>query len=131
MVIIRDFGRRLTLAVVVLTCVIAATSSSAQVPGPCGETIAKYCKDVIPGSGRIMKCLYDHWSDQSIACRDWIAGQQKSLEDLKSACFQEIAKLCRFDPPDDLRIFQCLDDNYVGLTLDCREKLRNVKEGFK
>ncbi len=131
MVTIIVLMRPTILTAVVLAFVITAMPSSAQIPGPCGETTTKYCKDVIPGGGRIMKCLNDHRDDQSLACKDWIADQQKSLEELKSACFEEIAKLCRFNPPDGISILQCLDDNYAGLKLDCREKLRVVKERLK
>jgi hypothetical protein len=115
----------------VLACMALALTAQAQVAGPCAETIAKYCGDVAPGEGRLMKCLDDHRDDQSIFCKDWIAEQQKSLKELNQACFEEIAKLCRFDPPDSVRIFRCLEDNSVGLKLDCRAKLREITDRLR
>jgi ABC-type microcin C transport system permease subunit YejB len=120
--------RLLLAAVFALVCVIASVPSDAEITGPCAETITKYCKDVTPGGGRIMKCLSDHRDDQSIACKDWLEDQNKSLKDLNSACAEEIAKMCSFDKPDSMRIYQCLNDNYVSTKLNCREKLREIKD---
>ncbi len=118
----------LIILLTVLTSMALALTARAQVAGPCAETITKYCGDVVPGEGRVLKCLNDHRDDQSIACRDWLDDQQQSLTELNQACSEEIAKLCSFDPPDKLRILKCLEDNYIGLKLDCREKLREIKD---
>ena len=103
----------------------------ADFTGPCAETVGKYCSDVIPGDGRIMKCLDSHEDAQSLACKDWIAEQRKGLQELNSACREEIAVHCRYDASNSIRIFQCLKDNYVGLKLDCRNKMRELKERFQ
>ena len=108
--------------------VFASMPSEAQITGPCAETVTKYCKDVTPGAGRIMKCLNDHRDDQSIACRDWLQDQNKSLKELNTSCAKEIASLCSFDTSDSLRIYRCLEDNYIALKSDCREKLREIKD---
>jgi hypothetical protein len=121
-------GGVLIASAFLLACVAASASSEAQMTGPCAETVAKYCKDVIPGAGRIMQCLNDHRDDQSIACKDWVEEQQKSLDELIAACPEEIAGLCSFDPPDSIRIYRCLENNYIALKLDCRDKLREIKE---
>jgi hypothetical protein len=121
-------GRRLCLAAMVLASVVIALPSSAQIVGPCAETVTKYCKDVTPGGGRIMKCLNDHRDDQSSACRDWLEDQNRSLKELNTACTQEIAQLCNFSKPDGIIIYRCLEDNYVALKSDCRDKLREIKD---
>jgi Golgi apparatus protein 1 len=107
---------------------VMALPAQAQVAGPCAETVTKYCGNVTPGEGRLLKCLNDHRADQSIACQDWLDAQQKSLQELNAACRDEIAGLCSFDLPDSIRIFRCLEENYVALRLDCRAKLREIKE---
>jgi hypothetical protein len=121
-------GCRLLLAAAVLAGLMPAARAQAQVSGPCAETVQQYCRDVTPGEGRIIKCLNEHRDDQSPFCKDWIADQQKSLKELNTACYEEIGKLCRYDSSDGLRIFQCLDYNYVALKLDCRNKLREIKD---
>ncbi len=73
--------RLLLAAAFTIVCVLASLQSYAQIAGPCAETVAKYCKDVTPGGGRIMKCLNDHRDDQSLVCKDWLADQNKSLKE--------------------------------------------------
>ncbi len=110
-----------------LVGVLAALTADAQISGPCAETVAKFCRDVTPGGGRIMKCLAEHRDDQSISCKDWLEDQNKSLEDLKGACSREIARLCG-GAADGVQLYRCLDDNYVSLLSDCRAKLREIKD---
>ena len=121
-------GSLLIAAALLIICAVAPVLSEAQIVGPCAETVTKYCKDVTPGGGRIMKCLSDHRDDQSMACRDWLQDQNKSLKELNTACPGEIASLCNFDPPDTIRIYICLDHNYMVLKSDCRDKLREIKD---
>ena len=123
--------RWLAIAVIGLVYLILAASAPAQVRTPCSETIDKFCKDVIPGNGRIMKCLNDHREDQSIACKDWVEDQQKSARDLMAVCPEEIAKLCRATQPDAVSIYYCLLDNYSALLQDCRSKLGEIRDRLK
>jgi hypothetical protein len=122
-------SNRLLLAGAFLVLSIAISlQSEAQIAGPCAETVTKYCEDVTPGGGRIMKCLSDHRDDQSIACKDWLQDQNKSLKELNTSCIEEIAQLCSFDHPDNIRMYRCLEENYVALKSDCRNKLREIKD---
>ena len=102
--------------------------AKARSAGPCEETVAKFCKDLTPGGGRIMKCLNDHQDAQSIACKDWLDDQKKSLKELNTACPTDIASLCNFTNPDSVMVYRCLEDNYVSLKSDCRDKLREIKD---
>jgi hypothetical protein len=128
MVTMRVYGRLFTLAAAVITIVLAAQPSRSQTATPCNETIAKYCMDVIPGGGRIMKCLNDHRDDQSSACKDWLEEQNKSLKELNAVCTEEIAVLCNANSANSASIFICLDGNYVALKSACRDKLREIKD---
>jgi len=124
-------GVILRSAVFLLICALAPMPSEAQITGPCAETVNKYCKDVTPGGGRIMKCLGEHRDDQSAACRDWLEDQNRSLKELNTACPGDIASLCNFSNPDSMLIYRCLEDNYISLKSDCREKLREIKDRLK
>ena len=131
MVMARTFAKWFCLAAAVLAAVLVAPPSPAQIAGPCAETVAKFCKDVVPGDGRLAKCLNEHRDDQSIACRDWVADQQKSVNDLIAACPEEIATLCSVDPTDKIRIYLCLMGNYTALKVDCRSKLGEIRDRLK
>jgi hypothetical protein len=131
MITARFLANHLVLTAFGLACILAAEPSSAEVYTPCSETISKFCKDVVPGGGRIMKCLNDHRDDQSIACKDWVDGQMKSLNELMAACPEEIATFCGSDPPDKTRIYFCLLNNYVSLRLECRSKLGEIRDRLK
>jgi len=124
-------GSILLAAAFAAVFVAAPFPLGAQFAGPCAETVTKYCKDVIPGGGRIMKCLGDHRDDQSAACRDWLEDQNRSLKELNTACAKDIAQLCSFSNPDSIIIYRCLEDNYASLKSDCREKLREIKDRMK
>jgi hypothetical protein len=118
-------------ALFLLVCAAAPAPSEAQIAGPCSETVAKVCKDVIPGGGRIMKCLNDHRDDQSIACKDWVEDQQKSMQELMAVCPEDIARWCGAVPPNKASIYYCLLDNSVSLRLDCRSKLGEIRDRLK
>jgi hypothetical protein len=124
----RISGVILPAAAFLFACIVTSTPSEAQIAGPCAETITHYCKDVTPGGGRILKCLDDHRDDQSIACKDWLEDQNKSLKELNTVCAEEIARMCSFDNPNSYRIFRCLEDNYTAVKSVCREKLRQIKD---
>ena len=121
-------GNIMLAAAFLFLFVAAPLPVDAQIAGPCAETVAKFCKEVTPGGGRIMKCLSDHRDDQSMACRDWLQDQNRSLTELNTSCTEEIARMCSFDAPDGIRIYRCLEDNYIALKSDCREKLREIKD---
>ena len=124
-------GVILHAAAFLLIFAVAPVLSVAQSTGPCAETVTKYCKDVTPGGGRIMKCLSEHRDDQSVACKDWLEDQNRSLKDLNTSCRSDIASLCSFSNPDSIIIYRCLEDNYVSLKSDCRDKLREIKDRMK
>ncbi len=119
--------RIICAAAFMLAAVFGTLSADAEITGPCAETVSKFCSDVTPGGGRIVKCLAEHPEEQSIACKDWLADQAKSLKELNSVCSEEIVKLCS-SAPGGVLLFRCLDDNYVSLLSDCRGKLREIKD---
>jgi Cysteine rich repeat len=127
----RFFAKQLLLTAIGLAVILAAAPSFAEVATPCSGTISKFCKDVIPGGGRIMNCLNDHRDDQSIACKDWVDDQMKSLNELMAVCPEEIAMFCGSEPPDRTRIYFCLLNNYISLRVECRSKLGEVRDRLK
>jgi hypothetical protein len=122
------FGKLLFMISTLFACTIAPLPAEAQFTGPCADTVNKYCKDVTPGGGRIIQCLNDHRDDQSLKCRDWIEAQTRSMNELNTVCAKEIVTFCNFDYPDNIRIYRCLANNYAGLSFECKDKVREIKE---
>lgn len=48
--------------------------------GPCKADIAKFCKDVEKGEGRIINCLKDHSDELSSACKSKIVEQKEKSQ---------------------------------------------------
>src|SRR5512135_865146 len=72
----------LTAAALCSLWALTPVAAVEQFSGPCAEMVSRFCKDVTPGGGRVMKCLSEHQDAQNAGCRDWLADQNKSLKDL-------------------------------------------------
>jgi hypothetical protein len=93
----------------------------------CAEELARFCKDVRPGGGRIIACLKNHESELSTACRDKLQSVQKKLEEAKQTCANDIEKFCKGVEPGEGRIAKCLEKHTDDLSPTCAEKLEWVK----
>lgn len=87
--------------------------------GPCADDIAKYCKDVQPGKGNIVKCLKEHEKDLSPACREKGAEMKNRMNDFRKACEGDVQKLCKDVQPGGGRIIKCLKEHEKELSPDC------------
>ena len=68
--------------------------------GPCAEDLAKFCKDVQPGGGRIAKCLKEHEKELSATCTQHIAEVQSRWKEANQACHDDVLKFCKDVKPD-------------------------------
>jgi Cysteine rich repeat len=94
----------------------------AQLSGACGDDIAKFCKEVQPGGGRLSKCLKDHQKELSPTCRDTVASAQKRWNETAESCHDDVLKFCKDVEPGGGRIANCLREHQSELSADCREK---------
>ncbi len=68
----------MVLAAAVLSVgVAAAADAPPAAKNPCADDVAKYCKDVKPGEGRIVRCLKEHDTELSTECRAKMTGSKK------------------------------------------------------
>ena len=102
---------------------------------PCAEEMAKYCKEVKPGGGRILNCLDEHQKELSDLCRKKLAGSRKRLMEAQQACTGDMEKFCKDVQPGGGRILRCLRGHTQELSSACRkiaerteEKMRDNKE---
>ena len=122
----RNYGMLAGLMIMVVLFVAPTAQGFDMKDNPCAETVNKYCSNVIPGNGRIMKCLREHEADQSLQCKDWIDSTMKKTSDLISVCAQESAKLCSAYGNDTMALVFCLNANYPVLRMDCQAKIREI-----
>ena len=71
----------MALAVAVLSAGLIAGNDALAVQGPCADDIAKYCKDVKPGDGRLARCIKENEKQLSPACRSSIEESKKRVKE--------------------------------------------------
>jgi len=96
----------------------------------CQADVEKFCKDVEPGEGRIVKCLESHRKELSDACQavsDKV-GRKKAKKDkvranvgkFEEACGGDVEKLCSDVEAGGGRVMGCLRKNKDKLSDSCK-----------
>ncbi len=98
---------------------------------PCMDELEKFCKEVPPGEGRIIKCLQEHDRELSAVCRDKVQSILKRVDEAKQACGQDIAKFCPDVKPGGGRLVKCLSPHFNELAPACREKFGPIKARYE
>jgi hypothetical protein len=111
----------------VLMMFIVSLPASAQSTNPCAEDMKKYCNDVTKGGGRLLRCYEERKDKMSTACRGWVEAAKANAGVLKAACSKEIDASCNVEKGDPLEMLDCLQGNYIDLSLQCRERLNEFK----
>ncbi len=113
-----------TVFIVVLSLSLwAASGVFAQSAHPCADDAQKFCKDVVPGGGRLARCLRKHANELSPACKERIAEVKKRAREFHQACEDDVMRLCKGVVPGGGRILQCLKDHENELSPECRAKM--------
>jgi len=106
---------------------MAAGVSAAQNAKPCAEDVAKLCKGVQPGQGRLAQCLKEHSNELSPACKENIKIVKEKIQDFVQACKTDKERLCKDIKPGAGRIIQCLKQHEGELSPACKEKMEQPK----
>ncbi len=85
----------------------------------CRPEVEKFCKDLAPGEGRILKCLQEHDADLSEACRAYVNTAAQYV-----ACIDDIMRLCPHTQPGGARGMKCLRTHQGELSTECKNQLR-------
>ncbi len=105
-------------------CLAIATGASAEaVDRPCKEDAEKLCNGVQPGGGNIARCLKEHSSELSPACKDNITKAKEKAKEFKEACKDDAHKLCNGVQQGGGRILQCLSQHESELSPACKEQM--------
>ena len=91
--------------------------------GPCKEDFQKFCKDVKPGEGAIMKCMKGHEADFSQGCKDFQAQMKGKMKGFWEACKKDLMTTCKDAQAGHGAKFDCLKKNEASLDPTCKAAL--------
>jgi hypothetical protein len=99
----------------------------------CKKELESYCKDVTPGEGRILACLYAHEDKISGQCEfalyDAAAELQWALNAMTyvaNECRDDLKANCAEVQPGQGRILECLNKNEKKVSSRCKQALKDV-----
>ena len=130
--------RVLYLAVVAMFFVSVASAWAAEgvietVAKGCEKDLTSYCKDVTPGEGRILACLYAHSDKLTGQCEYALYDAAVQLERFVAAltyvaneCDADMDKFCADIAVGEGRVLKCLDDNAEKISARCTQALKDV-----
>ena len=93
----------------------------------CADDVAKLCKGVKPGQGRIMQCLEDHQSELSPACQSRVQAIATRMKEMSDACQSDVQRLCKDVSPGGGRLAQCLKQHESELSSACKSELAQAR----
>ena len=127
----------LTLSTVLLIAVPALASDDPlqTFAEGCEKELETYCKDVTPGEGRILACLYAHNDKVSSKCEFAVFDAAAQLERainavayVASECKDDFRSLCTGVTPGEGRLLDCLESNEEKVSERCKRALKDVAE---
>jgi hypothetical protein len=99
----------------------------------CKSEITTYCKDVKPGEGRILACLYAYEDKLSGKCEYALYDAAARLERAVAAltyvakeCEADIVANCSGVKAGEGRVLQCLEKNEVKVSARCKGAIKEV-----
>jgi hypothetical protein len=92
---------------------------------PCQADAKKFCADIKPGGGRLMKCMKEHEADLSPACKEKGQKMHEHMDKAKEACKDDAAKLCKDVEPGEGRMLKCMKDHESDLSQGCKDAMKH------
>jgi len=104
-----------------------------EVKEGCKTELESYCKQVTPGEGRLLACLYAFEDKLSARCDYALYDASMRLEHAVAAlsygateCKTDIEKLCAKVEAGEGRVIECLKKQGDKLTSRCRQAIKDV-----
>ena len=104
-----------------------------QVAKGCEKEIKKYCKDVTPGEGRGLACLYAYEDKLSGQCEYALYDAAVQLERAVAAlsytvneCRDDLKKYCSDIKPGEGRLLQCIEKNDAKVSKRCKQAMKDT-----
>jgi hypothetical protein len=89
----------------------------------CTADLQRFCRDVMPGGGRIIRCLSRHADVVSQPCFQALTAWGLTAVNAFRMCLPDLATLCPGIPPQSGPALACLQDNAAKLSKACRDSL--------
>lgn len=93
----------------------------------CKADIEKFCKDVKPGGGAIMKCLKEHDAELSAECKDRESAMKENTKAMHDACKADMEKFCQDVKPGGGAVMKCLKEHQAELSEPCKDATPKAK----
>jgi Cysteine rich repeat len=116
------------LSVLLSMSIVTAVYAYAEDVNPCEGDIAKFCKNVERGEGRILRCLTLSEEKLTPACEKQVGQIKKAVDEVQRACVDDYAIFCSSLLPGQGRIAACLEKNEKILAPKCKAVLKEVKQ---
>jgi len=125
--------------IVVCATLLFAVSAGAQqslvesVANGCKTELDTYCKDVTPGQGRVLACLYARNDKLSGKCEYALYDAAAQLERAVAAlsyvvneCADDLDQFCRNVAAGEGRLLECIEKNDPKVSSRCKEAIKQV-----
>lgn len=99
----------------------------------CKTELETYCKDVTPGDGRVIACIYAHEDKLTGRCENALYDSAQQLENavaalayLATECDADIEKHCSNVEPGEGRIMACMEPHKTTVSKRCQKAMQEV-----
>jgi hypothetical protein len=126
----------IAVAVTLLLAISAGAEDQSlleTVANGCQTELETYCKDVTPGEGRVLACLYARNDKLSGKCEYALYDAAAQLEQAVAAlsyvvneCADDLDQFCMDVPAGEGRLLECLEKNDVNVSSRCKEAVKQV-----
>jgi len=125
----------IAICAVLLLAISAGAEQSLvdTVANGCKTELDTYCKDVVPGQGRILACLYARSDKLSGKCEYALYDAAAQLERAVAAlsyvvneCADDLGQFCIDVAAGEGRLLNCLEKNDAKVSSRCKEAIKQV-----
>ena len=126
---------RIAICATLLFAVSAGAEQSLveSVANGCRTELDTYCKDVTPGQGRVLACLYARNDKLSGKCEYALYDAAAQLERAVAAlsyvvneCTDDLNQFCRNVAAGEGRLLECIEKNDPKISSRCKEAIKQV-----
>lgn len=115
------------------TLAMSAENLVETVKKGCEKELTTYCKDVTPGEGRVLACLYAHEDKLSGQCEYALYDAAVQLERVVAAltyvaneCRDDLKAYCSDVKPGQGRLIDCIEKNKEKVSDRCKQAVKDV-----